>query len=459
MQQPSHNMRTFYTLILTQVFSLIGSRISGLAIGIYVFNQTGDATPLALVSFFAILPQVIASGVSGVLADRYDRRYVMALSDAGQAVGTVLLLFSFLSGNFQLWHLYGVAFIQAIFGVFQGPAFMSSVTMLVPDSQRDRANAIQQLSGPTAGIIAPAIAGLIYSAVGVTGAIGIDLLTFLVAVVVVLRVHIPHPEKTAEGAAFSGSVWKESLGGFRYLLARRPLFILMLHISLLNFLVGGSAALMTPYVLARTGSEATLGILLSLMNLGAITGGVLLGVLSGKVRTRIHLILPGVLVMGAFLVTLGMSQGAVLIGASLFLVLLPTSIINATFMSLLQAKVAPDIQGRVFAVIGQLAMLLMPLAYLLVGPLADNMFEPAVAQPGWGTIAPLVGNSAGAGMGLIMVIGGVLIVLTTLVVYAIPTVRHLERNIPDYVPMTTNSPETENMSGTPAEAAAVVYDR
>ncbi|MDP0941693.1 MFS transporter, partial [Klebsiella quasipneumoniae] len=63
---------------------MIGSRISSLAIGIHVFNDTGNATPLALVAFFALLPMVLMSGLAGVLADRWNRRYVMALADAGQ---------------------------------------------------------------------------------------------------------------------------------------------------------------------------------------------------------------------------------------------------------------------------------------------------------------------------------------------------------------------------------------
>ena len=137
---PAHPMRTFYTLILTQTFSLIGSSISSLAIGIWVFNRTGNATPLTLVSFFAVIPKVLASGLAGVLADRWDRRYVMALADAGQAMGTLLLLAGFATGTFQFWHLYLVTLLSAIFGVFQQPAFQASLTMLIPDAQRDRAN-------------------------------------------------------------------------------------------------------------------------------------------------------------------------------------------------------------------------------------------------------------------------------------------------------------------------------
>jgi MFS family permease len=142
-------IRTFYTLILTQTLSMIGSSVTSLAIGIWVFNQTGNATPLAMVSFFAAIPMTIAASVSGVLADRWDRRYVMAVADAGQAAGTCILLASFVTGSFQLWHLYAVTLVSSVFGAFQRPAFQASVTMLVPDEQRDRANAIQQIIGST----------------------------------------------------------------------------------------------------------------------------------------------------------------------------------------------------------------------------------------------------------------------------------------------------------------------
>jgi hypothetical protein len=116
--------------------------------------------------------------------------------------------------------------------------------------------------------------------------------------------------------------------------------------------------------------------------------------------------------------------------------MLPMPMVNAVGMSIMQAKVPPDIQGRVFAVMGQISMLLIPLAYLLAGPLADQVFEPAVGKAGWETVAPLVGSEPGAGIGLIMLIAGGVLFVTTLVVYAIPRVRRMEADLPDYVPQT-----------------------
>jgi MFS transporter, DHA3 family, macrolide efflux protein len=429
----TYNMRTFYTLILTQVFSLIGSRISGLAISIWVFQQTGDATPLALVSFFFIVPQILVSGFSGALADRWDRRYVIMISDAGQALGTVLLLISFASGGFQLWHLYLVTFLSSIFGVFQGPAFQASMTMLVPDEKRDSANAIQQVTGPIAGVIAPAIAGIVYALVGVVGAIVVDLVTFLIAVIVVFYANIPRPEQTADGDALKGSIWKEMFDGFRYLWARQTLFWIMVYSAFVNFLIGGVTALETPYILARTGNEATLGVLLGVLNLGALVGGIVMSVWGGT-RPRVHTIFPSIIMAGIFLALSGVAQSPLLLGVSLFMFMFPLPLSNAASMSMLQAKVAPDVQGRVFAALGQMSMAMLPLAFLLAGPLADNVFEPAVGQAGWQIVAPLVGDGVGSGMGLLMVLGGALTTILTLLVYAVPAVRHLERDLPDFVP-------------------------
>ena len=430
----NRNMLTFYALILTQTFSLIGSRISGLAIGIWVFGDTGSATPLALVAFFTVLPMVLASSVSGVMADRWDRRYVMVLADAGQAVGTLLLLISFVSGQFELWHLYTIAAIQAIFGVFQGPAFNASVTMLIPDEQRDRANAIQQLTGPMAGIISPTIAALIYAAAGVAGAILVDLMTFVVAMIVVFMIRIPRPTQTDEGKAMQGSIWKEALGGLRYLFQRRVLFFIMLYASLINFIFSFSSILTTPYVLLRLDyNEVALGGVLSVMNLGAVVGGIIIGVWGGT-RPRMRVIVPALIVSGVFMAAYGTAQTVTALAAILFMMMLPMPIINALFMSIIQVKTPPDIQGRVFAVLNQMSMLLMPLAYLLAGPLADQVFEPAVGGSGWATFAPLVGSGPGAGIGLIMMVCGLMLSITTTLVFMVPNLRNMERILPDYVP-------------------------
>ena len=428
-----NKLRTFYTIILTQTFSLIGSRISSLAVGIWVYEQTGNATPLALVAFFSVLPMVLASSLSGVLADRWDRRIVMVLSDAGQALGTLLLFFSFATNSFELWHLYAVSIIQSTFGVFQGPAFQASVTMLIPDDERDRANAIQQLTGPAASVFAPAIAAFIYAVIDVEGAILVDLFTFIVAMIVIFSVRIPRPEETEEGRKLKGSILKEMMGGLTYLWERKPLFLTVCYLSMVNFLIAGASLLNTPYILARTNNnEFALGVIISLMNLGGILGAITLGQRK-NIQRRMPTIIYGLIITSSAIMFAGMAQNMYVLGINMIIVMIPLPVINALFMSIIQRKVAPDVQGRVFSVLSQMSMLLTPISYLLIGPLADKVFEPAIGAAGWSTVAPFVGDSQGAGMGLLITCAGFFTLIITLAVYSIPAMRNIETALPDHV--------------------------
>lgn len=449
----NQKLSTFYIIILTQTFSMIGSKISGLAIGFHIFNETKEATPLTLVAFFTVLPVVLATSLSGVLADRWDRRLVMMLADVGQALGTVLLLISFASGAFQLWHLYVVVLLQSVFSVFQGPAFLASVTMLVPENQRDRANAIQQLTGPMAGIVAPALAGMIYGFLGVTGAIVVDLFTFIVAIVVVFLVRIPRPTQTAEGRQMAGSIWKEMLGGFRYLAARPVLLGTLLYMSVVNFLLTSGLALETPYLLGRTGSEETMGILLSVMNIGGLVGGLMISVWGGT-RPRIHTIMVGIITTGVAITAFGLLRSPVAMGVALFVMMLPLPMANALFMSIIQVKVAPDIQGRVFAILTQIAMILMPISYLMAGPLVDQVIAPQLSQPVWERYAPIFGTDAGSPSAVVIVIAGVLVTLISIIAYATPALRRMEATLPDYVasaePASSQPAPVETLAGATA---------
>lgn len=425
-------LRTFYTILFTQTLSLIGSRISSLALGIYIYQQTGSATPLALVAFFGTLPFVLVSNLAGWMADRYDRRYVMALADLGQAAATLLLFGIFLGGGFQLWHLYLLTALSSLFGAFQSPAFSASVTMLVPDAERDRANTIRQASGPVAGIIAPVLAAAIYSLGGVILAILVDFFSFTLAIVVILRVTIPRPERSEESRKAEVSLLREILAGLHFLWQRRPLLALVLYIALISVFFAAASVLLTPYILGRTGSEMLYGLLMGALQLGGVIGAVAFGVW-GVRGSRMRAILLGLLACSLMLAVVGMAQHPVLLALSLFLLMMPLPMVNALLVSLLQLKVVPDMQGRVFALVDQLTTLLVPLTYLIVGPLADQVFEPLTQGSTWDGWAPLVGRGAGAGIGLMFVAASGALVLMTLVAWTVPALRTLEARLPDYV--------------------------
>lgn len=427
----SMRLAIYYTLLVTQAVSLIGSQISGYAVSIAVFRATGHATPLALVAFFSAAPSILLGGFAGALADRFDRRSMMLIANFGFTFVSGLLLLSFASGAFRIWHLYALTLGASLFAALEQPAFQASVAMLVPDSQRDRANAIGQMTGPAAGVIAPAVAGMLYALVGVVGSIAIDIATFIGAIAVLAIVRIPKPTETAEGLAMRTAVWRQVFDGFRYMAARPVLLGFCGYVSMVNFLASVALVLLTPYVLARTGSAQLFGVVLAVMNAGGIAGSLVVSA-GGRIGSRMNTVMLAIVTAGLFIGLAGVARNAPAIGASLFLLLFALAFANAPFWSILQAKIAPDLQGRVFAAYLQVAMLLAPLAFLVAGPLADRVFEPARRQPVWQSVGWLVGVGPGAGMGMMFVLAGALVLALSLAVYAVPAVRRLEADLPDH---------------------------
>lgn len=424
-------VRTFYILIITQIFSLIGSRMTGIAIGIKVFADTGDASPVLIAAFFAELPGMLGNTLAGFVADRLDRRHVIMLGDAGQALATTLLLVSFWSGAFQLWHLYVMMLFTGIFATIQGPASQAAITMLVPPDQRDRANSIREIGFPLAGVIAPTVAALLYTAFGVIGVILVDLATFVVAITVVSRIQIPRPTQSQEDREAGEVWWREALGGWRFLWQRPTLFAASVYISFIWFLINGPLGTETPYILSITGSEEMLGIILSAMNFGAFAGAGVIA-LVGRVRNRMLVILAAMLLHGSAMIAYGIVRHPVLLALAVLVTMFPLALIGALFATILQNKTPPDMQGRVFGAYGQMGMLLTPFSFLITAALVDNVLEPAIQTPGWAVVAPLVGDQPGAGIGLLLVIVGSMIVVTTLLVATQPRIRRLEQDLPDY---------------------------
>jgi MFS family permease len=430
----------FYTLIATQTLSLIGSRMTSIGVGIWVFAETGKTAPLLLTSFFNELPGMLAGSLAGVLVDRWDRKWVMILADLGQAVGSVLLMISFLSGEFELWHLYAVALLQGIFSTFQGPAERAATTMLVPQEGRERANAIKETSFPLAGIVAPVFTGLLYASVGIAGIIFIDLLTFLVAVIVVWFIHIPPPERSELGLELQGGFWREARGALHFVSRRRALFVFMIATAFINFMLNGPLDLTLPYLILLTNSEKVAGSIIGVTSLGAFAGAALIAVWGGT-RPRIKTIFAGWIVTGVMFLLFGVLRAPIPIGVTLFVLFLNLPMVQAIYITILQVKSPPDLQGRIFALNDQFSLLGSTTSFLLTGFLVDQVINPAIGTKAWAFFEPLLGNGPGAGIGLVQVATGVIILLTTLLLFASSEVRDLESRLPDYEPSPL-TPET-----------------
>lgn len=428
-------MTTFTIVWVGQAFSLLSTSMTNFALTIWAFEVTGSATALALVGFFYITPLLIVSPIAGALVDRSNRKLMMMLSDIASGVSTLGILILYLSGYLQVWHLYVAALISGTFQTFQWPAYSAALTLIVPKQHYARANALTDLAGNTSGIFAPLLAGALLGVIGLSGILIIDLVSLMIAIGALLIVHIPQPQKTTEGMQGKGNIWRESIYGFRYILDRRSLLGLQLVFLLGNFFATISFTLLPPMVLARTMNNSLIfGSVQTAGAVGGVLGGLAMGVWGGPKR-RIHGVLMGWLLsslLGPVVFGFGRSLPIWAVGSFFSAFFVP--LVNSSNQAIWQSKVAPDVQGRVFATRRLIAWFVNPLATLIAGPSADYVMEPAMQSGGVlaGTFGWLVGTGAGAGMALIIIATGFGAAMVGLGGYFVHTVREVERILPDH---------------------------
>ncbi len=211
-------MRTFVIIWLGQLVSTLGSGLTGFALGVWIYQETGSTTLYAFNMLANAVPNLLLSPLAGALADRWDRRLVMIMSDAGAGLGTLAVAILALTQRLEVWHVYvATAFISG-FSAFQWPAYSAATTLMVPKEQLGRAGGMVQIGEAVSQLISPALAGGLLVFAGLQGVILTDFATFLCAIATLAFVRFPRPAVTAEGRAGK----RLALAGSRLRLALYP---------------------------------------------------------------------------------------------------------------------------------------------------------------------------------------------------------------------------------------------
>lgn len=430
-----NGFKLFSFIWLGQVFSLLGSGLTGFALGVWVFQQTGSVTDFAIIMLTNTLPGIIASPFAGVLVDRFDRRLVMMISDFTAALGTLGVFLLLLSGHLEVWHIYIVTAIGSTANAFQSPAYQSTVSMLVPKQHLGRANGMVQMAEAISVVVAPLLAGILLVKIGMTYIVMIDFITAIIAISSLFFVRFPRVVKSEaeQSTKKKGKMLQEIAEGWRYIIERPGLKGLLIFFAVSNFLFGFFNVSLTPLILSFA-SSTELGTVMSVSGLGLIIGGLLVSIWGGPKKRVLGLLIAGMF-NAVFNTIIGLKESTILIAAMMMLMFITVNIANASSQTIWQSKVAPEVQGRVFALRRMIAVSLSPLAYIVSGPLLDRVMEPLMAVDGAlaGSVGVLLGTGPGRGIALALVIMGILLFLNNLIALLNPRIRNIEKELPDAV--------------------------
>lgn len=406
----------FFTIWIGQALSLVGSRMGGFALVWWLTQASGgSATVLATASLVAMLPGVLLGPIAGALVDRWSRRRVMILSDTLVAVFSAGLGILAWMGQLQVWHIYIIMFARALGGTFHWAAMQASTSLMVPKSQLTRVSGMNQTLQGALSIITPPLGALAMSIMPLQTIMGIDVVTALFAVVPLFFVLIPDPATREEAVGVNpvAAVIQDVREGFRFIWQWSGLFLVLVTAAFLNGTINPGFALL-PILVSKTFGKGVLelGWMEMSWGIGMIGGGLILSIWGGFKR-KIFTALLGLVVEGIFFAVLGLTPASAfgLALASVFLAGLMNPLVNGPFMAIIQSAVPPELQGRVFAVIGSVTGMAAPIGMAVSGPVADRF-----------------------GVQLWFVIGGIMSILMGVVLGLVPATRHLEDGAPAQLP-------------------------
>ena len=433
------DMKTFFTIWVGQLISMLGSGLTQFALGVWIYDQTKQATPFAITVLLGSLPRILLLAFAGSIADRFNRRRILIVTDTLSALLTLFIFIVLNAGGLQLWHIYLISTLGSIFSAFQEPAYTASISMIVPKEKLGSANGMAQMGQAITSVLTPVLAGALFVFIGLNGIILIDFVTFFFAIGALILVHIPQPERTPEHK--DKNIWQDIQFGLAFLRERKGLMGLLLYYAMVNFLLNWSAVLLIPMVLSRFTADV-LGLIQTVMGVGMLAGSITMSAWGGakrRIPTAIGFITLGV----AGLVIAGLQPNPWFIGGGIFLLMFCVPLASGNSQVVFQTKVPREIQGRVFSVRSTISQSMMPLAFLTAGPLADKFFEPLMRDGGALAntfIGQLIGTGAGRGIGLMAIIAGLTGILVSVLVYLNPRIRNVEDELPDALPAEAATP-------------------
>lgn len=388
MKSQNKSFQAFIFFWIGQLFSILGSNIVSFVI-IWTITDLApnNNTVLSLAAFLTFLPMVIFVPIAGVIADKWNKKYLILIVDSLQALLTLIYIIILLFGNLQIWHIFVIGFLRGTCEAFHEPVFFSVLSIMTPKNKLSRMNGINILFSSMVRMIAPVIAGFLMAFMARVWILSIDIVTFLIALVPIIYITFPdfidNSEKSTKEDELkessdlksngNNSFWDHLKEGFHTIKNIPGLMMVMLMATLSNFFFQPLDALIPNFIrYTHLGGQLELAYFLGFLNLGMFLGAIIMTVkkhwkhipitiIIGLFSSSIGLIALGLVPQGKFI-------ALYLVGAIFFLL---EPIINGLFQTMIQLMIPSEKIGRVFSVLITMSAITSPLGLILAGPTAD----------------------------------------------------------------------------------------
>jgi DHA3 family macrolide efflux protein-like MFS transporter len=355
-----------------QFLSVLTSTIVNFAVILWISIETGSAEMLAWAAIAALLPQALLGPVSGVFIDRWNRKYVMMLSDSFISLCTLVLALLFWLGVAEMWHIFILLGLRSAGSAFHMPAMQASVPLLAPAEQLSRIAGINQIINSIANIAGPALGAFFISIWDIEYVLLLDVAGVFFAVVSLFFVSIPNPDKKENSIR---NVFHEMKEGIMIVLRKRGLSWIFLFSILVTFFIMPVSVLFPLMTLDHFNGDAfQVSLIEVIWSVGALAGGTIMGAKVYKINKVVLVNLMYFVIGLSFLLSGILSQD----GFILFAVLtaiggVAGSIYNSSFTAIVQVNIDPAALGRVFSMFFTLSIVPSLIGLVGIGFFADHL--------------------------------------------------------------------------------------
>jgi MFS family permease len=370
--------RHFILLWQGQFVSQLGNQLHAIALMFWIKHTTGSASLMGMVLMVSMLPGIVLGPIGGTFADRFSRRWTIIICDFLR--GVLILTFAFLiftvkdANELLIIWLFVISVLVGICGAFFRPAISAAIPDLVPTEKVSAANSMNQSSIQVAGFLGQGLGGVLYRVLGGPMLFLIDGLTYIFSAVSECFIKIPQvmPEKSKDFSTLINDFKAETKEGFNYVWSRKGMRNMFIVAAFLNFILAPFGVLLPFYVEDYLNCTPDwFGYMLALFGVGALLGYLFAGVIKVSGRTRAVLVQSFLVLCGLLLAALYFTSNRWMAAGLFTLFGALTGVVNINIMTILQVTTASEIRGRVFGLLGTLAMGLAPLSMGLTGVIAD----------------------------------------------------------------------------------------
>lgn len=404
----NRNFKKFLLLWSGELISSIGSGLTSFGLGVYIFNQTGSAASMAIITLLGFLPSLSLSVIAGALADRYDRRLLMILGDGLSALGILYILISMLFGSLNIVKIGIGITISSIFSSLLEPSYKATITDLLDKEDYSKASGLVNLAGSSKYLISPVLAGLLLSITRIETLLIIDVCTIFITVLSTLVVRKCIDVKKLEPTeGFFESIKK----GIIVIKDKEGILPLIIVASVLTLFIGVFQVLAEPLILSFSNSKI-LGICESMCASGMLVSSILLG-FKGIKGKYVKILIMSLIISGVSMSLFGVWENIYLLTIFGFVFFLMLPYANTCLDYLVRTNIDENMQGRAWGLIGNLSQIGYVFAYALSGVFAD-------------LIGTTFGIGVGRGAGVVIMVSGILLVMTSLSMIKIKSIKKLE---------------------------------